>query len=143
MGAAFLPTGRIVNNPDSVKLVKIIRTEAYGKTNCVVAVKLDDDSELVIESGIAREEEALALADKCIDLINSAAQDEFDYGDGTTSSGGGGDDDDDDDDDDADDDDADDDDGGDDDDDDDGDGDGKADAGGGGGDDDDWDDDSW
>ncbi|MEL6345661.1 MAG: hypothetical protein AAFV53_21305 [Myxococcota bacterium] len=127
MGVAFLPTGRIVNNPDSVKLVHVIMSEVYGKVSYVVSVKLDDDSELLVES-LSDEEEALKLSEACIEAINKAANDDFD------------DDDDDDDDDDIDDDDDDDDDDADDDDDDD---DAGADAGDDDDDDDDWDDDSW
>lgn len=132
MGVAFLPSGRIVNNPDSVKLVQVIRSEVYGKTNFVVSVKLDDDSELLVES-TTDEEAAYALAELCIKHINAAAEDEFMYGDDDDPEpSGGGSDDDDDDDDDDDWDDDDDDDGG-----DDGGGDDDDD------DDDDWDDDSW
>ena len=80
MGVAFLPTGRVVNNPDSVKLVQVIRSEAYGKTNYVVSVKLDDDSELMVDS-LTDETEAFALAEICIERINAAADDEFLYGD--------------------------------------------------------------
>jgi len=131
MGVAFLPSGRIVNNPDSVKLVQVIRSEVYGKTNFVVSVKLDDDSELLVES-MTDEAAAYALAEACIKHINAAAEDEFLYGDEDEGGGDSS---------------PTDDDGGDDWDDDDDDDDGGADAGGGADgdddDDDDWDDDSW
>jgi hypothetical protein len=81
MPVVFLPTGRCINNPDSIKLVHIIRNEVYGKVTFLLSVKLDDDAELLIDS-INSEQEALALADKCIDLINAAANDEeMDFGD--------------------------------------------------------------
>ena len=75
MAVVFLPTGRCINNPDTIKLVHIIRNEVYGKTSFLISVKLDDDAELLIDS-LDNEEEALALADKCVDLINAAANDE-------------------------------------------------------------------
>jgi hypothetical protein len=75
MAVVFLPTGRCINNPDSIKLVHIIRNEVYGKVTFLLSVKLDDDAELLIDS-VGSEKEALALADKCIDLINAAANDE-------------------------------------------------------------------
>ena len=75
MAVVFLPTGRCINNPDTIKLVHIIRNEVYGKISFLVSVKLDDDAELLIDS-MDNEEEALALADKCVDLINAAANDE-------------------------------------------------------------------
>lgn len=81
MPVVFLPTGRCINNPDSIKLVHIIRNEVYGKVTFLLSVKLDDDAELLIDS-INSEQEALALADQCIDLINAAANDEeMDFGD--------------------------------------------------------------
>ena len=81
MAVVFLPTGRCINNPDTIKLVHIIRNENFGKVNFLLSVKLDDDSELLVDS-LSTEEDALALADKCIDLINAAANDEeMDFGD--------------------------------------------------------------
>jgi hypothetical protein len=81
MPVVFLPTGRCINNPDSIKLVHIIRNEVYGKVTFLLSVKLDDDAELLIDSTDS-EQEALALAEKCIDLINAAANDEeMDFGD--------------------------------------------------------------
>ena len=130
MGVAFLPSGRIVNNPDSVKLVQVRASEVYGKMSYVVSVKLDDAAELLVKS-LTNEDEAYALAEICIKHINAAAEDEFLYGDDDDDTGSddlGGDDDDDDDDDD----------GWDDDDDED-----AADDADDDDDDDDWDDDSW
>ena len=75
MAVVFLPTGRCINNPDTIKLVHIIRNEVYGKVTFLLSVKLDDDAELLIDS-LDNEKEALALADRCVDLINAAANDE-------------------------------------------------------------------
>ena len=75
MAVVFLQTGRCINNPDTIKLVHIIRNEVYGKVTFLLSVKLDDDAELLIDS-LDNEKEALALADRCVDLINAAANDE-------------------------------------------------------------------
>lgn len=91
MGVAFIPSGRIVNNPDSVKLVQVRVSEVYGKMNYVVSIKLDDDAELLVKS-LTNEAEAYALAEICIKHINAAAEDEFLYGDEDTGSDDDGDD---------------------------------------------------
>ena len=80
MPVVFLPSGRLINNPDTVKLVHIIRNEVYGKVSYVISVKLDDDSELIVDT-LAKEDEALALAELCTELINAAEEGDVDFGD--------------------------------------------------------------
>lgn len=67
----LLPEGRAINNPDTIKMVKIMPSTLRGKQLFVVAVKLDDDSELMIKN-CTKEDEAIQLADHCTDLINNA-----------------------------------------------------------------------
>ena len=67
----LLPEGRAINNPDTIKMVKIMPSNLRGKQLFVVAVKLDDDSELMIKN-CTTEEDAIQLADHCTDLINNA-----------------------------------------------------------------------
>ena len=67
----LLPEGRAINNPDTIKMVKIMPSTLRGKQLFVVAVKLDDDSELMIKN-CTNESEAIQLADHCTDLINNA-----------------------------------------------------------------------
>ena len=66
----LLPEGRAINNPDTIKMVKIMPSILRGKQLFVVAVKLDDDSELMIKN-CTKEDEAIELADHCTDLINN------------------------------------------------------------------------
>ena len=66
-----MPEGRAINNPDTIKMVKIMPSNLRGKQLFVVAVKLDDDSELMIKN-CTTEDEAIQLADQCTDLINNA-----------------------------------------------------------------------
>lgn len=66
----LLPEGRAINNPDTIKMVKIMPSTLRGKELFVVAVKLDDDSELMIKNCTA-ESEAIELANHCTDLINN------------------------------------------------------------------------
>lgn len=67
----LLPEGRAINNPDTIKMMKIMPSNLGGKQLFVVSIKLDDDSELMIKN-CASEDEAIELADSCTDLINSA-----------------------------------------------------------------------
>ena len=67
----LLPEGRAINNPDTIKMVKIMPSNLRGKQLFVVAVKLDDDSELMIKN-CTSEDDAIELADHCTDLINNA-----------------------------------------------------------------------
>ena len=73
----LLPEGRAINNPDTIKMVKIMPSTLRGKQLFVVAVKLDDDSELMIKN-CTSEDEAVQLADHCTDLINKAESGEDD-----------------------------------------------------------------
>ena len=70
----LLPEGRAINNPDTIKMMKIMPSNLGGKQLFVVSIKLDDDSELMIKN-CASEDEAIELADSCTDLINSADSD--------------------------------------------------------------------
>ena len=65
----LLPEGKIINNPDSVKLIKVLPTTLNDETFFVVAIKLDDDSELMVDRCTTRVE-AEALADRCCCLLN-------------------------------------------------------------------------
>ena len=67
----LLPEGRAINNPDTIKMVKIMPSTLRGKQLFVVAVKMDDDSELMIKN-CTKEDEAIELANHCTDLINNA-----------------------------------------------------------------------
>ncbi len=67
----LLPEGRAINNPDTIKMVKIMPSTIRGKQLFVVAVKLDDDSELMIKN-CTSQEDAIQMADRCTDLINNA-----------------------------------------------------------------------
>ena len=73
----LLPEGRAINNPDTIKMVKVMPNNIQGKHVFVVAIKLDDDSELIIKS-CSSKEEAETLANQCADLINSAEGDSDD-----------------------------------------------------------------
>lgn len=65
----LLPEGKIINNPDSVKLIKVLPTTLEKDTFFVVAIKLDDDSELMLGRRETRME-AENLADHCCRLLN-------------------------------------------------------------------------
>ena len=65
----LLPEGKIINNPDTVKLIKVLPTTLNDQTFFVVALKLDDDSELMLDRCATRME-AEALADRCRRLLN-------------------------------------------------------------------------
>ena len=67
----LLPEGRASNNPDTIKMLKIMPSTLRGKQLFVVEVKLDDDSELMIKN-CTSEHDAIQLADHCTDLINAA-----------------------------------------------------------------------
>jgi len=71
----LLPEGRAINNPDTIKMIKIMPSTLQGKQLFVVAVKLDDDSELMIKN-CSSQDEAMELAEHCTDLINNAENDE-------------------------------------------------------------------
>ena len=50
----LLPEGKIINNPDTVKLIKVLPTTLKDETFFVVVIKLDDDSEQMLERCAAR-----------------------------------------------------------------------------------------
>ena len=65
----LLPEGKIINNPDTVKLIKVLPTTLNDETFFVVVIKLDDDSELMLDRCATRME-AESLADRCTRLLN-------------------------------------------------------------------------
>ena len=65
----LLPQGKIINNPDTVKLVKVLPTTLGKESFFVVTIKLDDDSELMVERCPTRME-AERIADQCCRLLN-------------------------------------------------------------------------
>lgn len=75
----LLPEGRAINNPDTIKMIKIMPSTLQGKQLFVVAVKLDDDSELMIKN-CNSQDEAVELADHCTDLINNVENDDSEGG---------------------------------------------------------------
>ena len=64
----LLPEGRAINNPDTIKMVKVMPNNIQGKQVFVVSIKLDDDSELMIKS-CSSQEEAEAMADQVKERI--------------------------------------------------------------------------
>ena len=70
----LLPEGRAISNPDTIKMIKVLHNNVQGKVFYVVSVKLDDDSELMIQT-CATKEEAEEIASQCTDLVNSAEED--------------------------------------------------------------------
>ena len=71
----LLPEGKIINNPDSVKLIKVLPTTVNDETFFVVAIKLDDDSELMVDRCATRLD-AEDLANRCCRLLNGEAVDD-------------------------------------------------------------------
>lgn len=71
----LLPEGKIINNPDSVKLIKVLPTTVNDETFFVVAIKLDDDSEVMVDRCATRLE-AEDLANQCCRLLNGEAVDD-------------------------------------------------------------------
>ena len=67
----LLPEGRAISNPDTIKMIKVLHNNVQGKTFYVISIKLDDDSELMIQTCQTREE-AEKIAYRCTDLVNSA-----------------------------------------------------------------------
>lgn len=65
----LLPQGKIINNPDTVKLVNILPTTLGKESFFVVTIKLDDDSELMVERCSTRME-AERVSDQCCRLLN-------------------------------------------------------------------------
>lgn len=65
----LLPEGKIINHPDTVKLIKVLPTTLQNETFFVVIIKLDDDTELMLDRCALRIE-AEALADRCCRLLN-------------------------------------------------------------------------
>ena len=65
----LLPEGKIINNPDTVKLIKVLPTTLNDQTFFVVVLKLDDDSELMLDRCTTRME-AEALADVPVHALN-------------------------------------------------------------------------
>ena len=80
----LLPEGRAINNPDTIKMMKIMPSNLSGKQLFVVSIKLDDDSELMIKN-CSSEDEAIELADHCTDLINAAEDGDADSDDDSDS----------------------------------------------------------
>ena len=73
----LLPEGRAISNPDTIKMIKVLHNNVQGKVFYVVSVKLDDDSELLIQTCSTREE-AEKIAYHCTELVNSSDGDEDD-----------------------------------------------------------------
>lgn len=72
----LLPDGIAINNPDMIKMVKILVNAIGKKEQFLVSVKMDDDSEVTVRH-CDSEDEAVSLANECTDLIN-AGPTEFD-----------------------------------------------------------------
>ena len=70
----LLPEGRAISNPDTIKMIKVLHNNVQGKVFYVVSVKLDDDSELLIQT-CSTKEEAEDIAYKCTDLVNASEED--------------------------------------------------------------------
>lgn len=70
----LLPEGRAINNPDTIKMIKVLQNNVQGKLFFVVSVKLDDDSELMIKT-CNSQKEAEELANQCADLVNADGDD--------------------------------------------------------------------
>ena len=81
----LLPEGRAINNPDTIKMVKVMPNNIQGKQVFVVSIKLDDDSELMIKS-CSSQEEAETIAYECMDLINESENDSDDDSDSDSES---------------------------------------------------------
>ena len=73
----LLPEGKIINNPDTVKLIKVLPTTLKDETFFIVVIKMDDDSELMLERCATRME-AEALAERCCRLLNGEELDSVD-----------------------------------------------------------------
>lgn len=73
----LLPEGRAINNPDTIKMIKVMPNNIQGKSFYVVSAKLDDDSELMIQT-CESHEQAIEIADKCTELINNSNEAEAD-----------------------------------------------------------------
>ena len=76
----LLPEGRAISNPDTIKMIKVLHNNVQGKVFYVVSIKLDDDSELLIQTCSTREE-AEEIADQCVDLVNASegAEEDSDF----------------------------------------------------------------
>ena len=74
----LLPEGRAINNPDTIKMIKVMPNNIQGKSFYVVSAKLDDDSELMIQTCESREQ-AIEIAEKCTELINSSEEADSDF----------------------------------------------------------------
>ena len=72
----LLPDGIAINNPDMIKMVKILVNAIGKKEQFLVSIKMDDDSEVTVRH-CDSEQEAVSLANECTDLIN-AGPTEFD-----------------------------------------------------------------
>ena len=72
---ALLPEGFAIPRPDYVKLVKVISSQAQGAKTYVVAIRLDDGTELMVKTftGLGP---ALALSRRCTEIINAAVHGE-------------------------------------------------------------------
>ena len=67
--SVLLPNGMMIQDPSSVKLVKVV-VDSRGKTDVfIVVIKLSDDSELPVDH-CTDEASALKLSDNCTDIIN-------------------------------------------------------------------------
>ena len=67
----FLPSGRSIFNPESVKLVKVLPNRTQDSVEYIVIIKLDDDSELMVDT-FSSEQVAYSFADQCADAVNAA-----------------------------------------------------------------------
>ena len=75
MMVVFLPGGRSIFNPGSIKLIKVLPNQTQSSTEYIVIIKLDDDSELMVNT-FKSEQKAFSFADQCADAINAAENDE-------------------------------------------------------------------
>ena len=66
----LLPEGVAINNPDMIKMIKVISNTISKQELFLVSIKMDDDSEVTVRQ-CDSEEEAIALANECTDLINA------------------------------------------------------------------------
>ena len=70
----LLPDGVAINNPDMIKMVKVLSNSMGKKELFLVSIKMDDDSEVTVRQ-CDSETEAITLANECTDLINAGPTD--------------------------------------------------------------------
>ncbi len=73
---ALLPEGIVVNNPEYLKLIKVIAGQTQGVATWVVSLKLDDGSEMMVKT-FTKREPAEEMARDCAARINAAIAGEF------------------------------------------------------------------